>query len=71
MALLSPILWLLVSSMRPALPDRKCPKCAKESLRLLAPGERIGARCPECGFEDRELYVPYLIDVDDDLRNER
>jgi hypothetical protein len=66
-ALLTPILWLLVSSMRPALPDRTCPKCAKEALRLLEPGERVGARCPECGFEDAELYVPYLVDVDDDL----
>ncbi len=66
-ALLLPIFWLLVSAMRPALPDRKCPKCAKETLRLLKPGERLGARCPECGFEDAELYVPYLIDVDDAL----
>jgi hypothetical protein len=66
-ALLLPILWLLVSAMRPALPDRKCPSCQKETLRLLKPGERLGARCPECGFEDAELYVPYLIDVDDAL----
>jgi len=66
-ALLTPVLWLLVSAVRPALPDRKCPQCREESLRLLTPGERVGARCPRCGFEDAELYVPYLIDVDDAL----
>ena len=66
-ALLLPIFWLLVSAMRPAFPDRKCPKCGEESLRLLRPGERVGVRCPRCGLEDEELYVAYLIDVDDDL----
>ena len=66
-ALFAPILWLLVSALRPALPDRKCPKCQRDTLRLLIPGERVGARCPECGFSDTELYVPYLIDVDEDL----
>lgn len=66
-ALFVPILWLMVSALRPALPDRKCPECAQETLRLFTPGVREGARCPSCGFEDRELYVPYLIDVDDAL----
>lgn len=66
-ALLLPMFWLLVSAMRPAMPDRKCPKCSLETLRLLTPGERLGARCPSCGFADPELYVPYLIDVDDAL----
>jgi hypothetical protein len=66
-ALLLPIFWLLASALRPALPDRKCPQCGAEALRLLVPGERVGARCPACGFEDAELYVPYLIDVDDAL----
>lgn len=64
-ALVIPMLWLVVSALRPAMPDRRCPKCHAESLRLLAPGEKVGARCPACGFEDPELYVPYLIDVDD------
>jgi hypothetical protein len=66
-ALVVPMLWLVVSSLRPALPDRHCPKCQAESLRLLKPGEKLGVRCPSCGFEDAELYVPYLIDVDDAL----
>ncbi len=66
-ALMLPIFWLVVSALRPALPDRHCPKCQVESLRLLKPGEKIGARCPACGFEDGELYVPFLIDVDDAL----
>ncbi len=66
-ALLTPMLWLLVSAMRPAMPDRKCPKCGQESLRLLTPGVREGVRCPSCGFEDAEMYVAYLIDVDDAL----
>jgi hypothetical protein len=66
-ALLMPILWLTVSAMRPALPDRKCPKCGAEKLRLLTPGVREGVRCEACRFEDPELYVAYLIDVDDAL----
>jgi DNA-directed RNA polymerase subunit RPC12/RpoP len=66
-ALLLPMVWLIVSALRPALPDRRCPACGAESLRLMAPGEKIGARCPACGFRDPELYVPYLIDVDDAL----
>jgi hypothetical protein len=69
-ALVVPILWLVVSSLRPALPDRRCPKCERESLRLLKPGEKTGVRCPECGFADEELYVPFLIDVDDALDGE-
>jgi len=66
-ALLLPVFWLVVSSLRPALPERTCPSCKEESLRLLAPGEKTGARCPLCGFSDPELYVPFLIDVDEDL----
>jgi len=66
-ALLLPVFWLVVSALRPALPDRRCPKCRAESLRLLRAGEKVGARCPSCGFEDAELYVPFLIDVDDAL----
>ncbi|MBI3724379.1 hypothetical protein HY251_10565 [bacterium] len=66
-ALAAPILWLIVSSLRPAFPDRTCPKCGKHTLRLLVPGEKTGVRCPACGFRDKELYVPFLIDVDDDL----
>jgi|SRR5579871_1038673 len=66
-ALGAPILWVIVSSLRPALPDRKCPQCGEETLRLLVPGEKMGARCPSCGFSDKELYVPFLIDVDDAL----
>ncbi len=69
-ALVAPILWLLVSAMRPALPDRTCPSCNRESLRLLVPGVREGVRCPACGFQDAEFYVPYLIDVDDALDEE-
>jgi hypothetical protein len=66
-ALVVPILWLLVSSLRPAMPDRKCPKCGQESLRLFERGKREGVRCPACGFQDAEMYVAYLIDVDDAL----
>jgi hypothetical protein len=66
-ALVLPVFWLVVSSLRPAMPDRHCPKCQAESLRLLKPGEKTGARCPACGFEDPDLYVPFLIDVDDAL----
>jgi hypothetical protein len=66
--LVAPMIWMVVSAWRPAFPDRKCPKCGGETLRLLKPGVREGVRCPACGFEDPEMYVAYLIDVDDDLK---
>jgi hypothetical protein len=66
-ALFLPVLWLGVSALRPALPDRKCPQCGAEKLRLLRKGVREGVRCEACRFEDPELYVAYLIDVDDAL----
>jgi hypothetical protein len=66
-ALCAPILWVIGSALRPALPDRHCPVCHEDALRLLTPGVREGIRCAACGPEDPELYVPYLIDVDDAL----
>ena len=49
---------LIVSALRPALPDRRCPACGEERLRLLVPGEKTGVRCEACRHEDPELYVP-------------
>jgi hypothetical protein len=66
LALLLPILWVIVSAMRPAMPDRRCPRCGAEALVLFEPGNKVGARCRACGFADAELYVPFLADVMDD-----
>ena len=66
LALVVPILWTIVSSLRPALPDRACPRCRSEALVILEPGNKVGVRCLSCGFTDPELYVPFLIDIMDD-----
>jgi hypothetical protein len=66
LALVVPIVWTIVSALRPALPDRACPRCRSEALVVFEPGNKVGVRCLACGFTDPELYVPFLIDIMDD-----
>ncbi len=65
-ALVAPILWVIASALRPALPDRRCPRCGAVALVLLRRDDPIGVRCRACAFEDPETYVAYLKDVMDD-----
>lgn len=58
-----PFLWLLVSSFRPALPDRDCPSCGEIALVLIDPQEEYGVRCLRCDFKDSERRIPYLAEV--------
>lgn len=55
------LVWVLVSAMSPAKPDRKCPGCGKEGLVKICRGEP-GVRCELCGFRDENLHVAYLDD---------
>ena len=59
--LASGALWILISVLSPARPDRKCPKCRKEGLVKIRRGES-GVRCEICGFMDGSLHVAYLDD---------
>ena len=53
--------WIVVSSMWPSKPDRRCPRCEREGLVKIRRGEP-GVRCDKCGFRDEELHVAYLDD---------
>lgn len=52
-------LWILISTLSPAVPDRKCPKCGGEGLVKITKGE-LGVRCELCGFQDETMHVAYL-----------
>ena len=48
------LLWVLVSSLFPAEPDRTCPECGGETLVRMDPNTTHGIRCVACAFEDAE-----------------
>jgi hypothetical protein len=58
--LLTPLLWLLASSLRSAMPERDCPECEQARLVLLDPQKESGVRCLDCSFQDPELRLPYM-----------
>lgn len=64
--LLIPFLWMLASSLRPAMPERRCPGCEAERLVLLDPQEDCGVRCLDCDFEDTDLRIAYMKDLMND-----
>lgn len=51
--------WILVSVLSPARPDRTCPDCGREGLVKIRRGE-LGVRCECCDFRDEEMHVAYL-----------
>lgn len=55
----SAIVWILVSVLSPAIPDRTCPQCGGEGLVKLRRGEP-GVRCELCDFRDESMHVAYL-----------
>jgi DNA-directed RNA polymerase subunit RPC12/RpoP len=48
------VLWLLVSILSPAKPDRKCPECGNLALERMSEDALHGLRCTRCGFEDEQ-----------------
>jgi DNA-directed RNA polymerase subunit RPC12/RpoP len=55
------LVWILVSTLWPSAPDRKCPKCGARGLVKIERGEP-GVRCELCGFRDETMQVAYLDD---------
>ncbi|MEM7233105.1 MAG: hypothetical protein AAF517_13065, partial [Planctomycetota bacterium] len=53
------VVWVLVSVLSPAIPDRTCPRCGGEGLVKIRRGE-LGVRCELCDFEDPNMHVAYL-----------
>ena len=51
--------WILVSVLSPAIPDRTCPGCNKDGLVKIRRGVP-GVRCEFCGFVDENMHVAYL-----------
>ena len=53
------MLWLLISTLSPAVPRRTCPKCAGQGLVKIRRGQP-GVRCELCEFRDDAMHVAYL-----------
>jgi hypothetical protein len=47
-------LWILVSVLFPARPDRTCPRCGNKALERLDPGSTHGLHCRMCHWEDAD-----------------
>ena len=56
---LAAVVWVLVSVLSPAKPNRLCPQCQKEGLVKIRRGE-LGVHCEHCDFRDEEMHVAYL-----------
>ena len=56
---LVPVVWILVSTLSPAVPDRTCPSCGDKGLVKMRRGEP-GVHCQLCGFRDDDGHVAYL-----------
>lgn len=61
-----PFLWMLVSAMRPAFPNRDCPECGGEGLVCIDPQKDFGVRCLFCDYRDPERHISYLMDLMND-----
>ena len=53
------LLWILISTLSPAVPCRICPNCGEEGLVKIRRGVP-GVRCEKCEFVDENLHVAYL-----------
>jgi hypothetical protein len=47
------VLWVLVSALHPAKPERTCPSCGEEGLVRLERDSTRGLACERCGHVDR------------------
>jgi len=54
-------IWVLISTLSPAVPNRECPRCGEQGLVKIRRGEP-GVRCERCDFRDETLHVAYLDD---------
>ena len=52
--------WILLSTFWPSKPDRKCPKCGRESLRALSEDTTRGVVCDDCGWSDETTSSFYM-----------
>jgi hypothetical protein len=57
-------LWMLISVLFPAKPDRTCPSCGERTLERLDPQSTQGVRCSDCGWQD-EAASSFLMAEED------
>lgn len=55
-----PVVWILVSALSAARPDRTCPACGEEKLEPLSPGAEVGVRCRRCNHIDEAASTALL-----------
>ncbi len=53
--------WVIVSTLWPSSPDRRCPNCQADGLVKIRRGQP-GVVCELCGFRDETMHVAYLDD---------
>ncbi len=58
-------LWILVSVLFPARPDRTCPRCGNRALERLDPGSVHGLRCHMCQWENADAASFLLVEEED------
>jgi hypothetical protein len=57
------LVWILVSVLWPARPDRTCPTCGVRALRRRDGRSIRGVVCNQCGYEDAD-QSSFLMAVD-------
>ena len=69
------LLWVLVSSLYPGKPDRRCPACGQEALERAEASSTRGLTCSHCLWSDPDASSFLLAEeegaLDDLLRNDR
>lgn len=58
------LLWILVSALLPAKPDRKCPQCGRDKLVRIDARKLHGLRCRACSWRDETASA--FIHAEDD-----
>lgn len=62
-------LWILVSTLFPAKPDRTCPECGSESLGRLDPDSTRGLSCSACSWSDATASSFYFAEEEGGLED--
>jgi hypothetical protein len=64
LALGGAVLWVIVSALAPATPDKTCPSCGEDRLRRMDPATTRGVACESCDWSDESLSSFYLAEED-------
>jgi len=59
------VLWVLVSSLAAAAPDRTCPACGQDSLERMDPATTRGVACGACDWSDPSRSAFYMAEEEE------